>query len=80
MKRKGKIVVSRETLNELKRMKTGAHTTYDNIIMALIENKLDDKIVERLLEIQADNGYENINVTVDNIIIELGDCLEKAGD
>lgn len=58
-------------------MKTGAHTTYDNIIMALLENRMDDKIIERLREIQKDNVYENLNVTVDNIIVELADCLEK---
>ena len=77
MKRKRKIVVNKETLDELKKMKTGAHTTYDNIIMALLENRMDDKIIERLREIQKDNVYENLNVTVDNIIVELADCLEK---
>ena len=76
---KRKIVVNKETLDELKKMKTGAHTTYDNIIMALLENRMDDKIIERLREIQKDNVYENLNVTVDNIIVELADCLEKAG-
>ncbi|MCK4348911.1 MAG: hypothetical protein KAW47_09875 [Thermoplasmatales archaeon] len=74
---KRKIVVNKETLDELKKMKTGAHTTYDNIIMALLENRMDDKIIERLREIQKDNVYENLNVTVDNIIVELADCLEK---
>jgi hypothetical protein len=77
---KRKIVVNKETLDKLKKMKIGAHTTYDNIIMALIENKLDDRIIERLREIQNDNGYENLNVTVDNIIVELADCLEKIND
>ena len=74
---KRKIVVNKETLDKLKKMKTGAHTTYDNIIMSLIENRMDDKIIERLREIQNDNGYENISVTIDNIITELADCLEK---